>query len=251
MLRRFHSVPLSSSARPVAFAHLLMYELRWVTSGNKEGGNEQKGTETRQEAASTTESALPNKNEDTTLNRQQDTENMREQLKDLQHKLDAAKSELGKDDGAGVDETVKEGSDTTTIPRTPPSAASSRETVQHIVDSFSNFMGSISTFTLYAIGCGVTIVIVWYYTSARRRALARQLEREALVCTEAMTALRKSLASLEEKWTKDVTSREEQVRALCDQNAEQTKAIDQLTGALKSCAPRAVDMATTDGAESH
>jgi len=94
---------------------------------------------------------------------------------------------------------------------------------------------NVSSDILYAIACMIAVVLFWYYTSARRRALRRQLEHVSLDSTEQLASVRRDLHRLGERWNQDVASREEQIRKLHEECAEGTKAIDRLTGALKSC----------------
>jgi hypothetical protein len=97
----------------------------------------------------------------------------------------------------------------------------------------------------YQVGaaCCVFLLALWYVLSSSRRSIKRQCESTEAQTKEALEQFTTELNSLKNRWESDMNTREAQVRLLQEQNAQQTKSIDQLTAALKQCAPRFADSA--------
>lgn len=86
--------------------------------------------------------------------------------------------------------------------------------------------------------CVVVVFATHYWLSARSRRIDRMCEAAADRCNKDLDNLKDQVNTLRKKWESDMKDRETAVREVLQQNSELTKSIDQMTTALKQCAPR-------------
>lgn len=87
--------------------------------------------------------------------------------------------------------------------------------------------------------CLLAAIMVYYTTSISRRSAQRRCEAAEARCKEELQLLREQLTGLLDKWESELTRRESEIERIQKENMELTRSVDQMTFALKQCAPSA------------
>jgi hypothetical protein len=92
-------------------------------------------------------------------------------------------------------------------------------------------------YALYVL-CVVLVLVVYYTTASSMRHTTRRCQAVEQRCREELNILRDTMRSTMERWGREMVQRDEQMMDIQKQNMSMTRTVDQMTFALKQCAPR-------------
>ncbi|CUI14943.1 membrane-associated protein, putative [Bodo saltans] len=86
--------------------------------------------------------------------------------------------------------------------------------------------------------CVVLVLVVYYTTASSMRHTTRRCQAVEQRCREELHILRDTMRGTMERWGHEMIQRDEQMMEIQKQNMLMTRTVDQMTFALKQCAPR-------------
>lgn len=86
--------------------------------------------------------------------------------------------------------------------------------------------------------CVLLVLVVYYTTASSMRHTTRRCQAVEHRCREELNILRETMRGTMERWGREMIQRDEQMMDIQRQNMTMTRTVDQMTFALKQCAPR-------------